>query len=89
MQQRLARSRREKIPRQDARSGADTFPTIPFNITGLPSLSVCCGFSAVGTPIGMQIAAGAFQEELILNVAHVYEQATDWHTRRPPVGDGN
>jgi aspartyl-tRNA(Asn)/glutamyl-tRNA(Gln) amidotransferase subunit A len=73
----------KKIRRQDARSGVDSFSTIPFNVTGLPSLSVCCGFSAARTPTGMQIAAGAFQEELILSVAHAYEQATDWHTRRP------
>ena len=73
----------KKIRRQDERSGADTFCAIPFNVTGLPSLNVCCGFSSAATPIGMQIAAGPFQEGLIFNVAHAYEQATDWHKRRP------
>ena len=73
----------KKVRRQDARSGADSFTCIPFNITGLPALSVCCGFSKAGTPIGIQIVAGPFQEELIFKVAHAYEQATDWHKRRP------
>jgi len=73
----------KKIRRQDERSGADSFCAIPFNVTGLPSLNVCCGFSSAATPIGMQIASGPFQEELIFSVAHAYEQATDWHKRRP------
>ena len=73
----------KKIRRQDERSGADSFCAIPFNVTGLPSLNVCCGFSGAATPIGMQIASGPFQEELIFSVAHAYEQATDWHKRRP------
>ena len=72
-----------KIRRSDERGGADSLCAIPFNVTGLPSLSVCCGFSKAKTPIGMQIAGGAFQEELIFSAAHTYEQATDWHKRRP------
>jgi len=75
----------KKIRRQDERGGADSLCAIPFNVTGLPSLSVCCGFSKATTPIGMQIAGGPFQEELIFSVAHAYEQATDWHNRRPQV----
>ena len=75
----------KKVRRQDARSGADSFTCIPFNITGLPALSVCCGFSKAGTPIGIQIVAGPFREELIFKVAHAYEQATDWHKRRPVI----
>jgi aspartyl-tRNA(Asn)/glutamyl-tRNA(Gln) amidotransferase subunit A len=46
-------------------------------------MSVPCGFSKSGTPIGMQIASGPFQEGLIFQVAHAYERATDWHKRRP------
>ena len=72
-----------KIRRSDERGGADSLCAIPFNVTGLPSLSVCCGFSKAKTPVGMQIAGGAFQEELIFSAAHAYEQATDWHKRRP------
>ena len=73
----------KKIRRQDARGGADSLTAIPFNVTGFPSMSVPCGFSKAKTPIGMQIAAGPFQEELIFSAAHAYEQATDWHKRRP------
>jgi Asp-tRNA(Asn)/Glu-tRNA(Gln) amidotransferase A subunit family amidase len=72
-----------KIRRQDERGGADSLTTIPFNVTGFPSMSVPCGFSKTATPIGMQIAAGPFQEELMFSVAHAYERATDWHKRRP------
>jgi aspartyl-tRNA(Asn)/glutamyl-tRNA(Gln) amidotransferase subunit A len=75
----------KKIPRSDERGGADSLCAIPFNVTGLPSMSVCCGFSQVNTPIGMQIAAGPFQEELIFSVAHAYERATEWHNRRPKI----
>jgi aspartyl-tRNA(Asn)/glutamyl-tRNA(Gln) amidotransferase subunit A len=72
-----------KIPRQDERGGADSLTCIPFNVTGFPSMSLPCGFAQAGTPIGMQLASGPFQEELIFRVGHAYEQATDWHQRRP------
>ena len=72
-----------KIRRQDERGGADSLCAIPFNVTGFPSMSVCCGFSEAGTPIGLQIAAGPFQEDRVFTAAYAYEQATDWHTRRP------
>jgi aspartyl-tRNA(Asn)/glutamyl-tRNA(Gln) amidotransferase subunit A len=75
----------KKIRRQDERGGADSLCAIPFNVTGLPSMSVPCGFSQLGTPIGMQIASGPFEEELIFCVAHAYEQVTDWHKRKPPI----
>ena len=75
----------KKIRRQDERGGADSLCAIPFNVTGFPSMSVPCGFSQAGTPIGMQIASGPFQEELIFRVAHAYEQVTDWHKRKPPI----
>jgi len=73
----------KKIRRQDERGGADSLTCIPFNVTGFPSMSVPCGFSAAGIPIGMQLASGPFQEELIFRVAHAYEQATDWHKTGP------
>ncbi len=72
-----------KIRRQDERGGADSLCAIPFNVTGFPSMSVCCGFSQAGTPVGMQIASGPFQEERIFGVASAYEQTTDWHKRKP------
>ncbi len=60
--------------------------TTPFNLTGLPALSVCCGFSAGGLPIGLQLVGPRFQEGLVLRTAHAYERAAQWHQRKPPVG---
>ena len=59
--------------------------TRPFNICGVPTVSVPCGFTSSGMPIGVQLAGRLFEEATVLRVAHAYEQATDWHTRRPPV----
>ncbi|MET0586853.1 MAG: amidase family protein, partial [Candidatus Binatia bacterium] len=75
----------KKIRRQDERGGADSLCAIPFNVTGLPAMSILCGFAEAGTPIGLQLAAGPFHEELILRVAHAYEQATEWHQRKPKI----
>ncbi len=57
--------------------------TNPYNLTGLPAISIPCGFSALGLPIGLQIATKPFTEALTLQIAYAYEQATDWHTMRP------
>ncbi|MGI0489267.1 Asp-tRNA(Asn)/Glu-tRNA(Gln) amidotransferase subunit GatA [Pantanalinema rosaneae CENA516] len=57
--------------------------TIPVNLAGLPGMSIPCGFDAQGLPIGLQIVANVLREDLIFQVAHAYEQATDWHTRSP------
>lgn len=59
--------------------------TIPVNMAGLPAISMPCGFSPSGLPIGLQIIAPAFKEETIYRIAHSYEQATDWHKRRPQI----
>ena len=56
--------------------------TIPINIAGLPAMSVPGGF-AEGLPVGMQIIGKPFAEETVLRVGYAYQQATDWHTRRP------
>ena len=56
---------------------------IPYDLTGLPAISVPCGFSSAGLPIGLQIGGRAFEEGTILKFAHAYEQSTDWHTARP------
>jgi aspartyl-tRNA(Asn)/glutamyl-tRNA(Gln) amidotransferase subunit A len=58
---------------------------MPFNVLGLPAISVPCGFTASGLPIGLQIVGRAFDEAGILRVAQAYEQATEWHRRRPPL----
>ncbi len=55
-----------------------------FNLASAPAASVPCGFSEDGLPIGLQIGSRPGGEEMILKVAHAYEQATPWHTMRPP-----
>ena len=57
--------------------------TLSANLAGIPALSQCCGFDTNQLPVGMQLLGPAFSEELLFKVAHAYEQATDWHTRRP------
>ena len=59
--------------------------TGPFNLAGTPALSVPCGFSSSGMPMGLQIVGRPFAEETVLRVAHAYEQTTEWHNRRAPV----
>ena len=59
--------------------------TRPYNITGFPAISIPCGFSGAGLPVGLQLAGRPFDEVTVLRAAHAYEQATDWHTRRPPI----
>ena len=59
--------------------------TRPYNITGFPAITVPCGFSESGLPIGLQLAGRPFDELTVLRAAHAYEQATDWHKRRPPI----
>jgi aspartyl-tRNA(Asn)/glutamyl-tRNA(Gln) amidotransferase subunit A len=59
--------------------------TMPFNIAGVPAISLPCGLSAEGLPIGLQIAGRPFDEPTVLRAAHAYECATDWHRRLPPI----
>jgi len=61
---------------------ADVF-TISANLAGVPGISVNCGFTTAGLPIGLQIIGKPFDEGTILKAAHAYEQATPWRTRRP------
>jgi aspartyl-tRNA(Asn)/glutamyl-tRNA(Gln) amidotransferase subunit A len=63
----------------------DDILTTPINLAGNCALSLPCGFSADGMPIGLQIIGDAFQEETILKVGHAYEQTTEWHTRKPEI----
>ena len=59
------------------------FTNVP-SLANLPALSVPCGFSQDGLPLSLQIAGRPFEEATVLNAGHAYQQATDWHTRRPP-----
>jgi aspartyl-tRNA(Asn)/glutamyl-tRNA(Gln) amidotransferase subunit A len=59
--------------------------TAPFNLASVPALSINCGFTSEDLPVGLQIAGKPFDESTVFRVAYAYEQATDWHTRRPPV----
>ena len=57
--------------------------TSPFNLAGLPALSLPCGFTQDGLPIGLQIVSRAWGDAKVLNAAYAYEQATEWHKRKP------
>jgi aspartyl-tRNA(Asn)/glutamyl-tRNA(Gln) amidotransferase subunit A len=59
--------------------------TVPVSFTGFPAMSVPCGSSAAGLPIGLQIVANDFGERSMFRIAAAYERATEFHTRRPPV----
>jgi aspartyl-tRNA(Asn)/glutamyl-tRNA(Gln) amidotransferase subunit A len=57
--------------------------TRPFNVWGIPAISVPCGFTKDGLPIGLQLAAAPWREDVVLQAAHAYEQATNWHKKMP------
>jgi Asp-tRNA(Asn)/Glu-tRNA(Gln) amidotransferase A subunit family amidase len=54
-----------------------------FNLTGLPSISLPCGFTGENLPIGLQLVSALYDEATVLKAAYAYEQATEWHVRRP------
>jgi aspartyl-tRNA(Asn)/glutamyl-tRNA(Gln) amidotransferase subunit A len=56
-----------------------------FNVYGIPAISVPCGFTSGGLPIGLMIAGPRFSEAKVLAIAHAYERATDWRSRKPPL----
>jgi len=70
---------------QDAVAAAQrlTANTSPFNLTGLPAVSIPCGFTRDGLPIGLQLAAGPWREAVLLRAARAYERETEWHERHP------
>lgn len=59
--------------------------TGPFNMAGVPSITLPCGFSGGGMPVGFQLIGPHLSEAGLLRLAHAYQQATDWHLRRPPL----
>jgi aspartyl-tRNA(Asn)/glutamyl-tRNA(Gln) amidotransferase subunit A len=58
--------------------------TRSFNMNGFPTISVPCGMTRAGLPIGLQITAAPWEEQRVLGLAQAFQEATDWHTRRPP-----
>ncbi|MCP3742532.1 Asp-tRNA(Asn)/Glu-tRNA(Gln) amidotransferase subunit GatA [Rossellomorea sp. BNER] len=62
---------------------ANDILTIPVNLAGVPGISIPCGFASNGLPLGLQIIGKHFDESTVYRVAHAYEQATDYHTKRP------
>ncbi len=68
-----------------AGNGSSLRNTAPFDAYGLPTMSVPCGFTKSGLPIGLQISGPNFQETRVLALAHAYERATEWHQRVPPL----
>ena len=66
----------------DARMRQPDFTSM-WNLTGQPAMSVCCGFSEAGLPIGMQIIGPAFDEPMVFKVGDAYQRITSWHTRVP------
>lgn len=59
--------------------------TLPFNLTGQPALSIPCGLTRAGLPVGLQLVGRPFDEALLLRIAARFEEATSWHERRPPL----
>jgi aspartyl-tRNA(Asn)/glutamyl-tRNA(Gln) amidotransferase subunit A len=75
----------EEVLRDPAREGSLIRNTLPFNVFGIPAISVPCGFTRAGLPIGLQIVGPRLGEGAVLALAHAYEQATEWHRREPPL----
>jgi aspartyl-tRNA(Asn)/glutamyl-tRNA(Gln) amidotransferase subunit A len=59
--------------------------TGPYNLTGMPAISVPCGFTAAGLPVGLQIAGKPFDEPTVLRMAYTYQQHARWFEKRPPM----
>jgi amidase len=62
--------------------------TMPFNMTGSPTITLPCGFTAAGTPVAFQFVAGHLGEEVLVRAGHAYQNATDWHRRHPVLPAG-
>lgn len=72
-------------PSDPSRAEPSVRNTFAFNIFGIPTISVPCGFSRAGLPIGLQISGPPLGEVAVLALAHAYEQATEWHAQPPPL----
>mgnify|MGYP003388038007 CR=1 FL=1 len=72
-------------PSQANTAEQSTRNTAPFNLYGIPTISVPIGFSNSGLPIGLQISSANLGEEVMFSLAHAFQQATDWHTEYPTI----
>jgi aspartyl-tRNA(Asn)/glutamyl-tRNA(Gln) amidotransferase subunit A len=75
----------ESRPAVERQSVWRTSCTMAAALAGTPAVTIPCGFSSENLPLGLQVMTNRFQEALMFRVAHTYEQATDWHLRRPPL----
>ena len=66
-------------------TGGGCTNTRAFDLFGIPAISIPCGFTKAGMPIGLMIAAPHYQEGKVLALAYAYQQATEWHLKRPPL----
>jgi amidase len=57
--------------------------TMPFNMSGSPTIALPCGFTGAGTPLAFQFVGRDFEEEMLLRAGHTYQTATDWHRKHP------
>ena len=73
------------IELQDGRGPLNSLCTSPFNVTGLPAISIPCGFSSSGLPLGLQVVGNAFEESVVLGIAHAYERKAEWYKNKPPL----
>jgi aspartyl-tRNA(Asn)/glutamyl-tRNA(Gln) amidotransferase subunit A len=72
----------------DSKAASSRIPWLmatTFSLANVPALSVPCGFTATGLPIGLQIAGRPFEESTVLRAGHAYEQGTEWHSRKPAI----
>jgi aspartyl-tRNA(Asn)/glutamyl-tRNA(Gln) amidotransferase subunit A len=59
--------------------------TVPVNLAGVTGISIPCGFTQDGLPLGLQIIGGHFQEEKVLRAAYAFQESTDFHKRQPEI----
>ena len=71
------------LPRDPLKMYLEDIFTISANLAGIPGISVPCGFSRDNMPIGLQLMGDHFSEETLMKVAYTFEQATDFHKKRP------
>lgn len=77
-----------KLEESDKPRNPELENTGPFNVYGIPAISVPCGFTSAGLPVGLMIAGPRFSEGRVLALAQAYERATSWHSRKPPLQPG-